>query len=97
MDRLQEVSKEICSVLGGDFLIKLGVKVPKRTTKHKDLLKGKYTTGCAYNKIQWKEFNPNSRYDLGQRLISRCGWKPKEFGTDGKPTLNEEILDKLKS
>lgn len=95
LNRQTELTKLICKDLGGDFLIRLGVKVPKRTTQYKELLRGKYTTGAAYNKIQWKPFNPNSRYDLGQRLISKLGWKPKEFGSDGKPTLSEEILDKM--
>lgn len=96
MDRRAELTELIEADLGGDFLINLGVKVPKRTTQYKELLRGKYTQGAAYTKIKRKEFNPNSRYDLGQRLISRFNWKPKEFGTDNKPTLSEEILDKMK-
>ena len=96
MNRQQELAQLICADLGGDFIINLGTKVPKRTTKYKDLLRGQYTKGAAYSKIKFKEFNPNSRYDLGQRLITRFNWKPKEFGTDGKPTLGEEILSKMK-
>jgi DNA polymerase I-like protein with 3'-5' exonuclease and polymerase domains len=96
MDRRAELTELIEADLGGDFLINLGVKVPKRTTQYKEILRGRYTQGAAYTKIKRKEFNPNSRYDLGQRLISRFNWKPKEFGTDNKPTLSEEILDKMK-
>ena len=85
----------ICKDLGGDFIMNMGIKVPKRTTKYKELLRGTYTKGAAYSKLKMKEFNPNSRSDLSSRLISRCKWKPREFGKDGKPTLSEEILDTL--
>lgn len=96
LKRREELTELIEADLGGDFIVNLGVKVPKRTTQYKEILRGKYTQGAAYSKLKMKPFNPNSRYDLGQRLISRFNWKPKEFGTDGKPTLSEEILSKLK-
>jgi DNA polymerase I len=96
LERKDELTKLICKDLGGDFLVNMGVKVPKRTTQYKELLRGKYTLGAAYTKLKIKPFNPNSRYDVGQRLISRFGWKPKDYGTDGKPTLSEEVLDKMK-
>lgn len=81
---------EIKSILGGPFIIPLEVKVPKTNRNMKD---GKYTKGAAYTKIKIKDFNPTSRHDLSTRLIERCGWKPREFGADQKPTLSEEILE----
>ena len=96
LTRKQELSDLICKDLGGDFIMNMGIKVPKRTTKYKELLRGTYTKGAAYSKLKMKEFNPNSRSDLSSRLMSRCKWKPKEFGKDNKPTLSEEILDTLK-
>ena len=94
--RREELAELISEDLGGDFIMDLGIKVPKRTTQYKEVLRGKYTKGAAYSKLKLKQFNPNSRSDLATRLVSRCGWKPKEFGKDGKPTLSEDILDKLK-
>ena len=94
--RREELAELISEDLGGDFIMNLGIKVPKRTTQYKEVLRGKYTKGAAYSKLKLKQFNPNSRSDLATRLVSRCGWKPKEFGKDGKPTLSEEILDTLK-
>ena len=91
MEKLQD---EIKSILGGSFIIPLEVKVPKRSVNYKEVLRGSYRAGCAYTKIKIKEFNPTSRHDLATRLIERCGWKPKEFGNDGKPTLSEEVLIK---
>lgn len=88
--RLQD---EIKSILGGPFIIPLEVKVPKRDVNYKDVLRGSERKGCAYTKILVKDFNPTSRHDLSTRLIERCGWKPKEFGADKKPTLSEEILN----
>ena len=89
MDKLQDGIK---SILGGNFIIPLEVKVPKRTVKYKDILRGHEMVGCAFTKIKIKPFNPTSRHDLATRLIERCNWKPKEFGTDNKPTLSEEVL-----
>ena len=94
--RKEELADLISEDLGGDFIMNLGIKVPKRTTQYKELLRGKYTKGAAYSKLKMKKFNPNSRSDLATRLIERCGWKPKEFGKDNKPTLSEEVLDTLK-
>lgn len=96
LGRKEELTKLIEDDLGGDFLMKLNVKVPKKNLKYKDVTKASRTKGAAYTEIKYKEFNPNSRYDLGQRLIERFKWKPKEFGADGKPTLSEEVLDKMK-
>lgn len=91
-EEIAVLQDEIKSILGGDFLIPLEVKVPKQTRNMKT---GRITAGAAYTKLKFKEFNPTSRHDLTTRLIERCGWKPREFGADGKPTLSEEILDKV--
>jgi len=96
-DRLLKVQTkledDIKSILGGNFIIPLEVTVPTRDTKYKDVLRGHFQKGAAYTKIKIKEFNPTSRHDLATRLIERCGWKPKEFGADQKPTLSEDILN----
>ena len=91
----QQLEDEIKSKLGGPFIIPLEVKVPKRNVNYKEVLRGSYRAGCPYTQIKIKEFNPTSRHDLSTRLIERCGWKPREFGNDQKPSLSEEILDKL--
>lgn len=40
-------------------------------------------------------FNPGSRNHLAKALMEQRGWEPKEYGNDGKPTMNEEIMAKL--
>lgn len=90
----EKLQDEIKSILGGSFIIPLEVKVPTRDVNYKEVLRGSERKGCPYTKIKIKEFNPTSRHDLTTRLIERFGWKPREFGSDGKPTLSEDILSK---
>lgn len=89
-----KLQDEIESILGGPFIIPLEVKVPKRDVNYQDVLRGSERAGCPFTKIKVKPFNPTSRHDLSTRLIERCGWKPRLFGKDGKPTLDEEVLSK---
>ena len=96
LKRKDELAELISNDLGGDFIMNMGIVVPKRTTQYKDVLRGKYTKGAAYSKLKMKPFNPNSRSDLATRLMDRFKWKPKEYGKDGKPTLSEEVIDTLK-
>lgn len=41
------------------------------------------------------EFNPGSRDHAARVLIEKYGWKPKSFGKDAKPTLDESVLEGL--
>ncbi len=92
----EELQDEIKSILGGPFVIPLEVKVPTRDVNYKAVLRGSERKGCPFTKIKVKDFNPTSRHDLTTRLIERCGWKPKEFGKDGKPTLSDAVLKGFK-
>ena len=92
MEQQEILQDDIKSILGGVFIIPLEVKVPTRNLTYKDKTRGDVIAGNPFTKIKVKEFNPTSRYDLSTRLIERCGWKPKEFGKDGKPTLGEAVL-----
>lgn len=46
-------------------------------------------------RIEWTTFNPGSRDHLGKRLQAVFGWKPKAFGKDGKPTVDETTLTEI--
>lgn len=48
-----------------------------------------------YTPITWTTFSPSSRDHLGQRLQAVYGWKPKKFGTNGKPTVDESTLEEI--
>lgn len=41
------------------------------------------------------EFNPASRKMIGERLIAKYDWVPKDFTDSGQPQIDEEILGKL--
>lgn len=41
------------------------------------------------------EFNPSSRKQIGDRLIRKYGWKPKEFTPNGQPKIDETVLKAL--
>lgn len=41
------------------------------------------------------EFNPSSRQQIGDRLIRKYGWKPKEYTPNGQPKIDETILKAL--
>lgn len=45
-------------------------------------------------KVRVTPFNPGSRAHIGRALMAR-GWKPKAYGKDGRPTLDEGTIAKL--
>jgi DNA polymerase-1 len=54
-----------------------------------------YTKGRPVTKVKLVEFNPTSRDHIGYQLVKKYGWKPTEFGADGKPTVDEVTLKHL--
>jgi len=50
--------------------------------------------GSTYTSIEWKEFNPSSRQQIGERL-KEFGWVPTEFTANGQPKVDETTLEKL--
>lgn len=53
-----------------------------------------YVKGQPFIKEKSVSFNPGSRQEIGRRLMA-LGWKPKEFGKDGNPTVDDEVLQSL--
>lgn len=68
----------------------VGILIPKRDNKTRG-----YKKGVPVKKIKEIVFNAGSRDHIADRLITLKGWKPNEFTPDGKPKLDEKILDKL--
>jgi len=54
-----------------------------------------YMAGCPINKVELEPFNPRSTTDISDRLIKLRGWEPEEYGKDGMPTVDDEILNRL--
>lgn len=65
--------------------------IPKVNNKKRGYVKGVPTV-----KVKVIPFNPGSRQHIGKALIEKYNWKPNQFGEDGFPTVDEEILDKMK-
>lgn len=55
----------------------------------------RYAADAPYTPIVRTTFSPSSRDHLGQRLQAVFGWKPKKFGTNGKPTVDETVLEEI--
>ena len=66
--------------------ISAGEFTPKGNNK-----KQGYNAGCPLTKVRLEYFNPSSRIQIGKRLQG-LGWKPKDFGKDAYPTVDEKIL-----
>ena len=54
-----------------------------------------YVSGQSFNKIKLQEFNPGSRQQIAQRLITKYDWKPKSFTPTGQPEISETVLATL--
>lgn len=54
-----------------------------------------YVEGAEFTPVSHTTFQPSSRDHLGQRLQAVFGWKPKKFGKDGKPSVDESTLEEI--
>jgi hypothetical protein len=54
-----------------------------------------YKKGIPFIKKKTVHFNPSSRDHITGRLTALYGWKPTEFGDNGKPTVDETTLKGL--
>jgi len=50
---------------------------------------------APFVRIVHTTYSPASRDHLGKRLQAVFGWKPKKFGKDGKPTVDETTLEEI--
>lgn len=50
-----------------------------------------YNKDCPLTKVKLEYFNPSSRIQIGKRLMG-LGWKPRDFGADSYPTVDEKVL-----
>ena len=71
------------------------VTVPKKTIKYKDPKRGDRHEGVPFCPIKKKEFNPNSRQQISDRLQTIYEWEPEEFTETGQPSVNKDVLKGL--
>tara|TARA_E500000331_G_scaffold159911_1_gene154999 strand:- start:2212 stop:3957 length:1746 start_codon:yes stop_codon:yes gene_type:complete len=65
--------------------------IPKVNNKSRGYIKG-----VPYMKLKKVTFNPSSRMHIADRLKNKYDWQPVEFTPDGKPKVDETVLEKLK-
>lgn len=51
--------------------------------------------GAPFVKVELREFNPNSRPQIIDRLQTLYGWEPADFTENGTPKVDDEILRNL--
>lgn len=71
------------------------VKVSKRSTKFKDVLRGDTEAGTAFCPVKVIKFNPGSRLQIINRLQKVYQWVPQEFTEKNTPIVNDEVLRDL--
>jgi DNA polymerase-1 len=54
-----------------------------------------YTKGVPTEKVKVINFNPASRDHIADRLIKKYSWSPKLFTQEGKPQIDETVLNNL--
>jgi len=64
--------------------------IPKINNKTRGYVKGE-----PFIKVRYEDFNPSSRQNIAQRLMSKYGWKPTVFTNNGKPKVDDKILKGL--
>lgn len=68
----------------------IGEFVPKVNNKSRG-----YVKGVPILKTKTVVFNPGSRHHIANRLKAFHNWVPKEFTPDGRPKVDESVLEKL--
>lgn len=72
------------------------VKTPKRSINYSDPMRASRVEGAPFTEIEIKTFNPGSRKMIGERLVEKYNWQPKEFTEkSGQPKIDEDILSQL--
>lgn len=64
--------------------------MPKRDNKTKG-----YKAGVPVKRKKLVVFNPGSRQQIADRLMSLHGWKPTKFTDGGQPVVDETVLEEL--
>lgn len=70
-------------------------KTPKKAVNYKSVERHSVWAGAPYTVVKLNVFNPNSRMHIADRLTAKYGWKPTDFTPDGKPKIDETVLDAL--
>lgn len=89
--RKGEIQTELQKVFPPFYL-----RVGKAFNPKQDNKRFHYVKGAPSCKIKLVDFSPSSRDHIAIALQRTYGWKPRAFGKDGKPTVDDEVLSVLK-
>lgn len=90
VQRRLELENEVRAVFVPRYLADGKTFTPKRDSKAHG-----YAADAPLTKVKLAEFNPSSRDHVATWLRRDFGWQPTDFGKDGKPTVDEEVISKL--
>jgi hypothetical protein len=96
--KLQRRTAELDSELQATFRPWYAPKVAKGTaifTPKRDNKKEGYVGGVPFTRVSHVVFNPSSRDHIADRLAKLRGWRPTTFTGDGKPQVDETVLEAL--
>lgn len=88
--RKLELEAEVHKVFRPRFLMDGKVFTPKIDSKAHG-----YAAGAPLTKVKFSDFNLSSRDHIGTWLRRDFGWEPTEFGADGKPTVDDDVITAL--
>lgn len=72
------------------WTVNVGMWTPKVSRTFKGV---KYEKGVPMMKTKVMTFNPGSRDHISDRLMKVHGWVPQSFTANGKPEMNDDILE----
>jgi DNA polymerase-1 len=86
---------EVGKLAGLTFAAMKGLKkAPDHTGEY---VKEYHHEGSVYCRVEYTEFNPNSRDHLADRLKRVFNWKPDTFTSSGKAQVDENVIESLPS
>jgi DNA polymerase-1 len=66
-----------------------------KNVNRRHALYGQLDAGIEFSPVKVQEFNPASRQQVAERLITKYDWKPKKFTPGSKPEISEQTLGTL--
>lgn len=85
-----EIESKLTSVFKPRFLRSGKTKIPRADNKRYC-----YTKDAAFSPVKLTEFNPGSRDHAALWLRRQYGWTPSEYTEDGKPKIDDTVLNSL--
>lgn len=90
LTRIRDEMDEKLKSLFLPWYVNKGEFTPKRDNKSTG-----YVADTPLTKVVLQDFNPSSRQQIAERLMTIYNWKPKVFTPSGTPQIDETVLSAL--